>query len=247
MPVDGSAITGLLTTVAEQFESTAQRATAAGERIARQAELAEEQQDRLLETAQRTAAQLSEVHQRIESQVDQLSRPRQAYREFQDETVLAFNDLLARAEQFDSAFAQSLQAAIKLVQDGSLTVRDFEQQFGGFVITMEDGTKRISELIQGIDPNVFRQRAQELRQLLEQEKLSIEQIIQELSQQQNQYADDLVRLLGLYKAGKTTLDQVLAAARKAKASLGPDSITGTIGDGLEELLRRQRRQGGGNL
>ncbi len=196
----------------------------------------------LRQTSAATAAKVAGDVERIKGSAERLkSDVKNLFEELSQGTVV--DDVLLQLDKGLSIWDESIADFIRGFKDGALSIGEVLSQFGDVRIQLEDGSKTLNELFEGLDPRRFRDRAQKLRLALREETLGLREISDLLGQMQIQTAKDLQDLIKLVQENRISLDEALRRIDSARRRLGGDSATGALAENLAEVLRRAQRDG----
>ncbi|MEM9598047.1 MAG: hypothetical protein AAGD06_27535 [Acidobacteriota bacterium] len=159
-----------------------------------------------------------------------------------DRTATVIDDI--QAVLTDSDWDKELRLALDLVEDGSTSIQEFTRIWGDAQIDLGEGNQRVSELLSNLDPQVFRRRTQEIQVALREGALELADVVGLIKEQTDVYASSLQNVIQEWEQGRATIDAVIRAAEQARATTGGESTTGALAEGLADILRRTRAEGG---
>lgn len=177
--------------------------------------------------AQAAQAAVTQAAQTAANQLDQLT----------EGSATQLDDLLARLDGYDNAWTKLVKDAIAQMQEGILSGEEFLSKFGDFSITLGDKVLTIRELLEGMDLGTYEQRVQDLIQHLEENELSLQEIMARLQQSTSDYSKALANAIELFLQGKLTLEELLRQAERLRDVVGEDSEGGALAGELLEQLR----------
>ena len=141
-------------------------------------------------------------------------------------------------EMADGPWKEALIQALQALTDGQATMFEVRRVFGQVDFLVDGVRTKASQLLADMDPNQYREKAQAIRQAFEQGVLGVEQTIGLLDQAVNAWGQKIADLFRAFERGDATIQDVIREAERARESLGANSQTGALAEGLEDLLRR---------
>ncbi|MBZ0090373.1 MAG: hypothetical protein K8H90_08360 [Thermoanaerobaculia bacterium] len=179
-------------------------------------------------------ASMSSLESASESAGDRVSRTAER---LEKDATPRINDVLDLLSGFADSerYALSLMNVINGVLEGTIRAEQAFQKFGDITILWEGQMVRVDTLLREFLPTTgeVQRRIQELTKQLE--DASIDEILAELKTQYGEWAKALASVVEKFRAGKVSIEAVLAVARRVK-ELIPDSEAGALARLLEQGL-----------
>jgi len=150
-------------------------------------------------------------------------------------------EMIRMAEQFaDGPWKEALLQALKALTDGQAEMQEVRRVFGQVEFIVDGLNVKASQLLAKMAPTQYQHKAQAIRQAFEEGVLGVEETIDLLDQAVNAWGQKIADLFRAFERGDATIQDVIREAERAKDALGPESQTGALAEGLEDLLNRAR-------
>jgi len=179
-------------------------------------------------------ASMSSLETASDSAADRVSRTAER---LEKDATPRINDVLDLLSGFADSerYALSLMNVINGVLEGTIRAEQAFQKFGDITVVFEGQVVRVDTLLREFLPTTgeVQRRIQELTKQLE--DASIDEILDQLKTQYGEWAKALASVVEKFRAGKVSIEAVLAVARRVK-ELIPDSQAAALAGLLEQGL-----------
>ena len=190
-------------------------------------------------TMKSTSTQMAESARSARENVEQeLTRAQQFGEDFQQNSLSLFLGMEEDLSKFGTLWNTELQLAIDAVKAGKLPLQEFIDQFGDWVIQVEDGSSTIRRELDGIDPKVFENRIRSIIDSLREGSASTEQAIARLRELGGTFADQIAQMFDQLKKGEITIESVFRSLETLRQSLQGEQL-GDLAGTLQQALRNE--------
>lgn len=155
-------------------------------------------------------------------------------------TDRAIGDLRSYLEQLDSQWAIEMEHQLDLVELGGQRLDEFISKFGNWVITTEDGTQRIRELLEGVDSRQFENDLQGLTRQVREGGEALAEAIDLLRTKGGQLTQSLVAAIDAFQRGEGSLERIQRIIAQIQTVTGGQTTL----DDLLETIARELDEGG---
>lgn len=196
------------------------------------AEEVEAQQTRILAKLGGTSTRLKALRQEVERETAELER-RQADQ---------LDSLLQRVQQFQGAWAEEIERAIEAVNAGAVSVQEFLRLWGDAQVQTEEGSRKISRLLQDLDLRSRQNELQALVKALQQGVVDVGEAAAKLAESGFEVAQQLQQAVDLFQQGQGSLERVIQLSQAIRRQFG-DSDLAHVADAIVDELRTGARRG----
>lgn len=150
----------------------------------------------------------------------------------------AIDDLRNRISGLKGEFAVEIQQQLDLLAVGGQRLDEFLLEFGDVVVEVEGGTKKIDELLDGLDVRGRQQQIQELIRSIQDGSEDVGAALEFLNREGGQFAETITSWVAAFQQGEISLERL----QEVLASIG-DQFDGTDLEALADTLSQAARDG----
>ena len=201
------------------------------------ANVQEESSTGMKKQAQETAEEIKRSSEAIEENAKKAGDVMDQLLGRVNKVATPLDDLLFRLKdsiEGGNIWAKTLEAWVGMLKAGEVTMTQFMTQFGDMIVSTENGTKTIRELIGTLAPNQVLDPIKNTIFEIEDMSETVDQKLDRLRNSADRYSQALLNLAEALRSGSITLDMFLAQLDQVKKATPAGAEANEIADDLAE-------------